>query len=45
MRKWIVLIFLILYMAANLNVAMGGDYGLDGAAPNSGDGYPDGSFL
>lgn len=43
MKKWIVLVWLVTCMAINAGVAIGGDYGLDGPVPNSGDGDPDGS--
>lgn len=43
MKKWIVLMCLVMFMGGNAGIAIGGDYGLDGPAPNSGDGVPDGS--
>ena len=43
MKKWIVAICLIVSMAVNVTPSIGGDYGLDGPAPNSGDGISDGS--
>lgn len=43
MKKWILAFCIVMFMAANASLAIGGDYGLDGPAPNSGDGVSDGS--
>lgn len=43
MKKWIMVMCLVIFMALNISPAFGGGYGLDGPAPNSGDGIPDGS--
>ena len=45
MKKWIAVMFLILFFAVNLNSAIGSDLGPTGPAPNSGDGDPDGSGI
>ena len=45
MKKWIVIMFLIVFFAVNLSPAIGGDSGPLGPAPNSGDCDPDGSGL
>ena len=43
MKKLVVVICLVMFFAINVGPAIGGDYGRDGPAPNSGDGIPDGS--
>ena len=43
MKKWVVVICLVMFLAVNAGSAIGGDYGQDGPAPNSGDGVSDGS--
>jgi len=43
MKKWIVVMFLIVFFAVNLSPAIGGSSGPAGPAPNSGDGVSDGS--
>ena len=43
MKKWIMILSLVLFLGANLTPAIAGDSGPAGPAPNSGDGLPDGS--
>jgi len=46
MKKWIVILILVLFLGANLAPAIAGDSkqaGPAGPAPNSGDGISDGS--
>ena len=45
MKKWIMILFLVLFLGANLAPAIAGDSkaGPAGPAPNSGDGTHDGS--
>ena len=45
MKKWIMILSLVLFLGANLTPAMasGSGNGPAGPAPNSGDGVPDGS--
>jgi len=43
MKKWIMILSLVLFLGANLTPAIASGTGQDGPAPNSGDGEPDGS--
>ena len=43
MKKWIMILSLVLFLGANLTPAIASGPGQDGPAPNSGDGEPDGS--
>ena len=45
MKKWIMILSLVVFLGANLAPAIASGPGLDGPAPNSGDGVPDGSGL
>lgn len=45
MKKWIMILSLVLFLGANLTPAMASGPGQDGPAPNAGDGVPDGSGL
>ena len=43
MKKWIMILSIVLFFGANLAPAIASGPALDGPAPNSGDGVPDGS--
>ncbi len=43
MKKWFVMMCLIMFITINVTSSMADDYGQDGPAPNSGDGVSDGS--
>jgi len=43
MKKWIIILSVVVFLGANLAPAIASGPGLDGPAPNSGDGVSDGS--